>query len=298
MFRNAMSLMLPLVTAVACSRPEPATRFTFDDVPPGFTTLRQLRSTYTLRNTTGTPIPGASLWVYVPVQETSYQALKSVEFSHPALLQKGMAQVVVELPPYGTKLVRVDFDVMQAAEAQVASVDAEDFLRPSPVVEATHPDVVARAKELKKDNVLATARAIHEFVAGHVREGGYDTTERGALYALQNQSGDCSEYSSLFVALARAAGVPSRRVSGYFCEGPCRNQNYHTWAEFHDGERWRLVDSQNKRFDVQTAGYVALELNEETVEAPLLGRHRFAVVVPGAGPEGGPVAVETQTTID
>jgi len=41
------------------------------------------------------------------------------------------------------------------------------------------------------------------------------SVEHGALWALQNKKGDCTEFSNLMVALMRAAGIPAKVVSGY-----------------------------------------------------------------------------------
>ena len=41
------------------------------------------------------------------------------------------------------------------------------------------------------------------------------TTEHGALWALQNKRGDCTEFSCLLVAFLRAIGIPAKVISGY-----------------------------------------------------------------------------------
>jgi hypothetical protein len=47
----------------------------------------------------------------------------------------------------------------------------------------------------------------------------YDDTlpaqEKGALWAYNNQRGDCSEYSTLMITLLRCQGIPARKVTGY-----------------------------------------------------------------------------------
>lgn len=60
-----------------------------------------------------------------------------------------------------------------------------------------------------------------------------------ALDVLREGGGDCTEHSVLYVALARAAGLPAREVSGIvYCED---GFYYHQWAEAYVG-KWIAVD--------------------------------------------------------
>ncbi|OWZ84958.1 stalk domain-containing protein [Natranaerobius trueperi] len=64
----------------------------------------------------------------------------------------------------------------------------------------------------------------------------------GALEAYETGKGVCADYSDLFVALARAEGIPARRLSGYYISGPEDGQ-YHAWAEFYvEGYGWVPVE--------------------------------------------------------
>ena len=56
------------------------------------------------------------------------------------------------------------------------------------------------------------------------------------------QSGDCTEHSSLFAALSRAAGIPVKMVYGLVMN-PSGQLFFHNWNEaFADG-KWIPVDS-------------------------------------------------------
>jgi len=39
--------------------------------------------------------------------------------------------------------------------------------------------------------------------------------EHGAIWAYDHRSGDCTEFTNLFIALCRAAGIPAKFISGY-----------------------------------------------------------------------------------
>lgn len=65
--------------------------------------------------------------------------------------------------------------------------------------------------------------------------------EEDALWALQNRRGVCMEYSTLFVALSRAAGIPARYVTGYVYSDRFSGWMGHAWAEAYAGV-WVPVD--------------------------------------------------------
>ena len=64
-----------------------------------------------------------------------------------------------------------------------------------------------------------------------------------AAAVLEQGVGDCTEHTWLFVALARAAGVPARPVYGLmYLEGERPSFGYHAWAEVELEGRWVAVD--------------------------------------------------------
>ncbi len=64
---------------------------------------------------------------------------------------------------------------------------------------------------------------------------------KDAKWILQNRRGVCSEYSTLFVALARSIGIPARIVDGMAYDDTKREWNGHAWAEVYIGA-WVPVD--------------------------------------------------------
>ena len=77
-------------------------------------------------------------------------------------------------------------------------------------------------------------------------------TRRGALNSLENpKKSSCSQFADLFVALARAAGIPAREIEGYaYTDNQSIEQSMfegdllHAWAEYFDREKgqWLMVD--------------------------------------------------------
>lgn len=109
-----------------------------------------------------------------------------------------------------------------------------------------------------KDDTLIMARALYDYVIDsmkYIKDGKYGTGD--AVYACDAQSGNCSEFHSYFIALARSVGIPARFEIGAAIpssrdEGGVNG--YHCWAEFYTGGKWWPVDisEANKYSDLAT----------------------------------------------
>ena len=65
--------------------------------------------------------------------------------------------------------------------------------------------------------------------------------EKDALWVKQNMYGVCTEYSTLFAALARSIGIPVRYVSGYVYSEKFSSWMGHSWTDAYVG-KWVPVD--------------------------------------------------------
>jgi transglutaminase-like putative cysteine protease len=97
-----------------------------------------------------------------------------------------------------------------------------------------------------KNDRLIQARALYDFIIDsmkYIKDGYYG--EGDAVYACDAQSGNCSEFHSYFIALARSIGIPARFAIGAAIpsdrdEGGING--YHCWAEFYADGKWWPVD--------------------------------------------------------
>ncbi len=82
--------------------------------------------------------------------------------------------------------------------------------------ESDDPAIMAEASELTagEPNIYYKAKAIFDFVKSYLTYEPFEN-EHSALWAYNSQRGDCSEFTHLFSALCRAAGIPTRFVAGY-----------------------------------------------------------------------------------
>lgn len=248
---------------------------------------RQIRYSCTVENTSSRKVENASLKIYAPVEQTSFQACETIESSHPYELSTDcLGNQILHFPlssiaPYASEIIRIQTSLRLSKDA-VKTVDSKlqsGFLSPEPHVESGHPDITARAAALKRSNTLETAEAIYEWVAAHIEDCGYLPRERGALYALTYKKGDCTEYMDLFTALCRAAGIPCRRTGGFICD---KNQvikasGYHNWAEICLDGKWRVVDPQNRIFMENEGDYIAIQIIGSQCPNPMNRHRRFRV---------------------
>lgn len=104
------------------------------------------------------------------------------------------------------------------------------FTRPEKKIETTLPAIVEQANRLRggRRNPVDFARTAYEWVLERTE---YKLIEGlgGAAYCLKRGHGECGDYSALFVALCRAAGIPARPVAGLWAD---RTDGWHCWAEF------------------------------------------------------------------
>ncbi len=125
-----------------------------------------------------------------------------------------------------------------------------DYLRPLKYWESDQ----ARIKTLAAE--LTTPRQIYDFTVNNLIYDygrlGETATRLGAANALDNQdSALCMEFTDLFIALSRAAGIPARAVNGYAYTDnsslrplSLKQDVLHAWPEYYDQERqlWKPVD--------------------------------------------------------
>ncbi len=127
------------------------------------------------------------------------------------------------------------------ASAPVSAKPLDAYLKPAAKIESDAPEIVAKAKEIaaaaKSQDELA--RALASWTAEWLR----DTVDDGgaAVESFKSRVGNCQTHARLYTALARAAGLPTRFVSGLvYQEG--KGFLYHSWAESFIGDRWIPVD--------------------------------------------------------
>jgi len=211
-----------------------------------------------------TRLDSLELWLPVPINwpEQTISALKISPQVTPVVAANSSAQVakIIIADPRQLAAEEIRFQVsydLQRRETgsrrpdliqekwqpyHLDSKEVRDSLAPETLVQSQAAEIVQVATKIRGSQRPPgqVALDLYEWVLERTR---YQFVEgfKGAEYCLREQHGECGDYSALFVALCRAAGIPARGCVGYWAKGV--NQ-YHVWAEFlmPSGE-WIPVDT-------------------------------------------------------
>jgi transglutaminase-like putative cysteine protease len=152
------------------------------------------------------------------------------------------------------------------------------YVRSAPLIQSDDARIQAQARQ-----IIGRARAAEraadrlvQWVFQNVRAE-RATSAPSALDVLATQRGDCNEHTVLFVALARAVGLPARPVIGLvYLNGTFY---YHAWPEVYLGD-WVAVDPTWGQFPADAAHIrVAVgALSRQLELARLIGRLTLEVL--------------------
>ncbi|MDQ4080154.1 MAG: transglutaminase-like domain-containing protein [Gemmatimonadota bacterium] len=154
----------------------------------------------------------------------------------------------------------------------------EDALRPERLLQTEDSAIVMLAARIRGDT--RNPRVAAERLARWV----HDSLEKrisfsipSATQVLRARAGDCNEHTQLYVALARAMGIPARAAAGLAYVG--RKFYYHAWPEVFLGD-WVAVDPTFGQFPADAAHlrFVIGGFSKQAELLRLLGRLRIDVV--------------------
>ena len=199
-----------------------------------------------------------NIWVALIRDLPPYQEVQSMEIS-----PKDYELVVDE---YGNHYAEFDFSEQPAGTTQTVNIDyrvavneltydlsvcqgelPDDFIQPELHIESANPQIVALASELSRDkgNVYQQVRAFYDYIGNELV---YTSNGEnwGAQAALGPMGSDCTEYTSLLVALSRAQSIPARYFEGllYLDKGTDAIAKIeHAWPDVYmPGVGWVAMD--------------------------------------------------------
>ena len=209
-------------------------------------------------------IPQLNVWIPLPVTR-GWQRVSGVHVDAPAPVSlrsenefgNDYAFTTIENPPAGDLTFKVHFTVTRReataaspAEKKATYSEIRRALRADKLVTLS-PRIRKLADEVTagKTGVMDQARAIYDYVLLTMK---YDKTIPGwgqgdTERACDIKAGNCTDFHSLFISLARAKGIPARFVIGFPLKAADGNvKGYHCWAEFYvKGKGWIPVDASD-----------------------------------------------------
>jgi transglutaminase-like putative cysteine protease len=248
----------------------------------------------TLPQITGT----ARMWLPLAATD-SFQTVEIKSISAPGkqsiLQEREHANKVLFLelgPEHSGKNVEIRYQVQRLEKAAYAAEapDQGKYLNPERLVPVDENFRRIAEQVVKgKTGDLVRARALYDHVIDRMRYMKYgDGWGKGdAVYACNARTGNCTDFHSYFIALARAVGIPARFAIGAAVPSE-RNDGgvdgYHCWAEFFaDGKWWPLDISEGNKYTSLATYY----FGHHPANRFELSRGRDLVVAPG--PKSGPI---------
>jgi transglutaminase-like putative cysteine protease len=239
-------------------------------------------------------------WIPLP-REDAFQQVRDLKLETPVrfeIVDQGtngnrVAHLEASAPLPATVPVTMTFATTRREEAADMVAAARDvpepteghfvaYLKPNRLVPLTGRIAQVSANLAETDvTPLEQARVDYEYVTSIMK---YDKSGKGwgrgdALYACDVRRGNCTDFHSLFIGLARARGIPARFTIG-FPIGSAKSGDvpgYHCWAEFYSGgvwvpvdasEAWKHPDRHDYYFGHLDAARVAFTMGRDLVLKP------------------------------
>ncbi len=134
-----------------------------------------------------------------------------------------------------------EFDASKSLSLPITSTSLQSYLTKVPYLDTENRDIVATAQKIKGDekNLYKIATAVRDWVSNAMTPDPSIGVPRSATDIFNHRRGVCRDYATLFTAIARAAGVPTRLCAGIvYAEG---RFYYHAWVECYVG-KWVVLD--------------------------------------------------------
>ncbi len=235
----------------------------------GYDIPRTLRYRFLVTNKTGEMLEKTQLTMFSPISLTATQKLVAIKTNESFDVvedragNRVMKLVIDQMPPYATRVINFEAQLMMAKSPQpISSATIDAYLGDGPLFDLTNDEIIKTANSLQASSQWESARSIYEWVKNYLNYGGYIASDRGAAYAMRTQRGDCTEYAYLLAALARLNNIPARIMAGFVYENNAilRPYDYHNWVELYVDDRWQIVDPLNNAFFTDKASHVALRV--------------------------------------
>lgn len=160
----------------------------------------------------------------------------------------------------------------------LSAEDRAEALAATPALQSDAPEIRELAERLTADRAddQGRALAILNWVHREIRKEGTISLPN-ALDVLQGRVGDCNEHTYLFVALARAAGLPAKIMVGLAYHE--NRYYYHAWPAVYLGD-WVEMDPTwgLDRVGVTHLRLIEGELDRQMELVQIVGRLRMAIL--------------------
>ncbi|MBT8306219.1 MAG: transglutaminase-like domain-containing protein [Maribacter sp.] len=240
----------------------------------------------------------AKMWIPMP-QSDRFQTVEVMAINtpvqHQILEEKNYGNSILYmefLPEHSSKKLELVYEVKrQEKNPYTEDASPTKYLNASllmPVGDRFQVLADSIIGQKRNEGAIMQARALYDYIIDNMRyikAGKYGTGD--AVYACDALTGNCTEFHSLFISLARSAGIPSRFAVGASIPSD-RDEGgidgYHCWAEFYAEGKWWPVDISEANKYTALATYYFGRHPANRIE---FSRGRDLQIEPG--PDSGPI---------
>jgi len=171
-----------------------------------------------------------------------------------------------------------DISGIAAYKLPYAGNNFKSYLSPDSSSQSGDAEIIAMSAKILdgETDALKAVSKINEWVFRNLKKEG-TASFPNAKDVLKTRSGDCNEHAALFAALSRAAGIPTKTVSGtIYIDG---RFYYHAWNEVYVGE-WIAVDPTFGQFpaDASHIKFVEGDFAESSRIMNLVGKINLKIL--------------------
>lgn len=262
-----------LIAVILASAPDQIAQVNPDESPD----RKLVRYSFTLVNQSDETVENVVFRAFAPVEQTHYQRVDLIQSSEnfqlrsDALGNQELEYLIESLPPYGQKVITVSVEL--SVWSIPRNIKGEPFLSLLrqeglvPLVDEAHVGVEGALADVRGltilDEPIDWMRTANAWVHQSLEDVGYVSRDRGALFALTERKGDCTEFMHALVALARVQKIPTMPVAGFRIDGSgaiLKAMDYHNWVMFEADGKWRVADPHTDVFERQQDAYVVFRL--------------------------------------
>lgn len=225
------------------------------------------KATFDIRNEVTVKVPEGArrvrMWLALPQEDDPAQQVRDLKIEAPvayrferdsegsrilyleALEPKEKALTVVQTFTLTRSEIRDPVDPKRARPlTDEDRAKYAKYLQPNAHV-VIDDDITRLARQIAGDetNPVLAARKLYDWTLDNVEYWVKDPKNKkpspvgSSSYCLMFRTGNCTDFESLWTALARASGIPTQIVYGSFLKPELRDrdqdQSYHCWAEFY-----------------------------------------------------------------
>lgn len=195
----------------------------------------------------------------------------------PIKLTKGYGLYQVIYSEYDSTTVFRNKTVENTYEITYKKTQSNYKPKVSYAVQSNHPDIVKLANEITagEENDFQKVKLINAWITQHVVYNNAPNSysqKNDALTTLNTKTGICMGYANLFAALARAAGLETKVMTGRAITGG--KKWYHQWNEVKADDTWYFIDTtwnagqkNSEHFFSKADNYPASHMKAKEVKA-------------------------------